>query len=86
MSAKKHKRKAVKHVGQAYKKVSTPSLLHRYPRLGLVLSFVLLVVGILLLTIGYVSNARVGLAMISLFFGLVLGVFSNAALPQQRSH
>jgi hypothetical protein len=83
MSAKKHKRKAVKHVTHQSKKITSPSVLSHYPRIFLALSLLLVVLGVLLLTIGYVSAARVGLSMIVLFFGLVLGMFANSALPKR---
>ncbi|PKG37440.1 hypothetical protein [Psychromonas sp. Urea-02u-13] len=86
MSAKKHKRKAVKHNHQAAKKKLSRSLLNRYPKMFLFFSLLLIVIGILLLTMGYVSNATVGSSMILIFFGLVLAMFANAALPRNRAH
>ena len=85
MSAKKHKRKIVKHNSHAKKDCAFPSLLSRYPRLFLATGVLLVLVGVLLLTIGYVSDARVGLSMIALFFGVGLVIFANSALPKNRN-
>lgn len=79
MSAKKHKRKIVKH---HHDKKKTTSLLSRYPRLFILLGMMLVTLSIVLLTIGYVSNARVGLAMLSLFFGVGTMIFANFSLPK----
>ncbi|TEW52386.1 hypothetical protein [Psychromonas algicola] len=80
MSVKKHKRKAVKH--NHYEKKKAASLLSRYPRLFILLGMVLVTLSIVLLTVGYVSNARVGLAMLSLFFGVGMMIFANFSLPK----
>ena len=85
MSAKKHKRKTGKHSRHAKKDAPSASVLSRYPRLFLATGILLVLVGILLLTVGYVSDARVGLSMISLFFGVGLVIFANAALPKKRN-
>lgn len=85
MSAKKHKRKTVKHqqhLGSETKKHNV-SLLSRYPRLFLTVGVGLVVIGILLLTVGYISHARVGLSMLSLFFGAGLIIFANFSLPKK---
>jgi hypothetical protein len=85
MSAKKHKRKAGKHqqhFSSETKKHHT-SLLSRYPRLFLSLGVGLVVIGVLLLTVGYISHARVGLSMLSLFFGVGLIIFANFSLPKK---
>jgi len=82
MSAKKHKRKATIHNHHSKNKRASSTLLSRYPRLFLSLGLLLVLVAILLLTIGYISDARVGLSMISLFSGVVMSIFANAALPK----
>ncbi|MCP4326764.1 MAG: hypothetical protein GY951_06990 [Psychromonas sp.] len=82
MSAKKHKRKAVNHNHHSKNKHLSSTLLSRYPRLFLTIGLLLVLVAILLLSIGYVSDARVGLSMISLFTGVVMTIFANAALPK----
>jgi hypothetical protein len=82
MSAKKHKRKHVKHITHARKDSVTASLISRYPRLFLGTGILLVLVAVLLITIGYVSDARIGLSMISLFFGVGLVIFANSALPK----
>lgn len=86
MSAKKHKRKTAQrthHHGKAHS--ATSSLLNRYPRLFLATGSLLVFIAILLLTIGYVSHARVGLSMIALFFGVALLIFANAAMPKKTA-
>lgn len=84
MSAKKHKRKAVKHNNHTKKVHAGPSLIRRHPRLFLGSGIVLMLLGVLLLTIGYISDARVGLSMISFFFGATLVLLANSALPKNR--
>lgn len=89
MSAKKHKRKTVKHSNHVKKEStvpSTPSLLSRYPRLFLAIGALLVIIAVLLLTVGYVSDARIGLSMMALFFGVVLAIFANSALPKPKQH
>ncbi|GLS91190.1 hypothetical protein GCM10007916_22590 [Psychromonas marina] len=86
MSAKKHKRKTVKHSQHMKKERATPSLLSRYPRLFLGSGMLLVLIAVLLLTVGYVSDARVGLSMMALFFGVVLVIFANSALPKANKH
>ena len=85
MSAKKHKRKTVKHSSHVKKDSASVSLLSHYPRLFLLSGVLLVLLGILLLTVGYVSDARIGLSMMSLFFGVGLVIFANAALPKNRN-
>ena len=80
MSAKKHKRKSSKH--NTHHKNKTSPLLSRYPRSFMLLGMILMSLSIVLLTVGYVSNARIGLAMILLFFGLGTMVFANFSLPK----
>jgi hypothetical protein len=80
MSVKKTKRKAVKH---HHGKKSGPSLLSRYPRFFLTIGVLLSLIGVLLLSVGYISEARIGLSMLSLFFGIGLIVFANFALPKK---
>lgn len=83
MSAKKQRRKVTKHNTPSKKGPISHSLLKRHPRLFLVLGLLLMLLGVLLLTVGYVSDARVGLSMMSLFFGATLVLFSNSALPKK---
>ena len=84
MSAKKNKRKKLNHNHPSTKINKHESLLSRYPRLLLVTGSILVIVSILLLTIGYVSDARVGMSMISLFFGVGCIIFSNSATSKSR--
>lgn len=83
MSAKKHKRKSTIH-NHHTKNPTTASLISRYPRLFLAVGALLILVSLLLLTIGYISDARVGLAMIALFFGGAFIFFANSVLPKNR--
>ena len=69
MSSKKHKRKTIKHNNHTQKKNHHVSWLNHYPRAFLAIGALLVFISILLLTIGYISNARIGLAMLSIFFG-----------------
>jgi len=82
MSSKKHKRKTVKHNGHSQKNNHTISLLSHHPKVFLATGVLLLLISILLLTIGYVNNARVGLAMLSIFFGGGLIIFATGALAK----
>lgn len=84
MSAKKHKRKSGKPNNHIKKSNGAPSLLSRYPRLFLTTGGLFVIVAILLLSIGYISDARIGLSMIALFFGVALVIFSIAALPKKH--
>lgn len=84
MSAKKHKRKTAKHHSHTKKGHTSSSLLTRHPRLFFAVGTLLALAGVLLLTIGYVSDAKVGLSMLSIFFGIGLVIFANSALPKHR--
>ena len=83
MSAKKNKRKAVRHNHQFNHKSAYPKWLRLHPRLSLGVGVLLIFSSFLLLTIGYVSDARVGLSMMSLFFGIGLVIFAKAVLPKK---
>jgi hypothetical protein len=84
MSTKKHKCKAVKH---SKKKIISknpskhPSLISKYPRFFFCLGSSFVLIGIYLLIIGIHNNAKFGLAMLSIFVGLVTAIFANSALP-----
>ena len=86
MSVKKSKHKHKKAQQNRHVKKITASILSRYPRLFLVIGSLLVFLGGGLLTIGYVSDARVGLSMISLFFGVAIIIFASAALPKKIKH
>lgn len=83
MSAKKHKRKAVVRSHHLKNRRTSLSLLTRYPRLFLSIGLLFVLAAILLITLGYVSDARIGLSMIFLFIGVVITLFANAALPNK---
>jgi len=76
MSAKTKKQKMAK------KKHVSSSLLSRYPKYFLSLGLLLVTVSVCLLSVGYVSHAKIGLAMLSLFFGMSLVVFANFSLSK----
>jgi len=84
MSSKKHKRKTVKN--NSHEKKKTLSLLSRYPRLFIGVGVVLVLISILLLTVGYVSDAKIGVSMISFFFGGCFIIFANSTLPKKLKH
>ncbi|WP_354625211.1 hypothetical protein [Psychromonas sp. MME2] len=80
MSVTKHK--AVKHSGRTKKSPAYSSLLTRYPRLFLAIGLLLLLTGVLLLSVGYVGNAKIGLAMMAFFIGICLVLFSRSPSPK----
>ena len=82
MSVKK-KRKVIKHQHQGKKRHTGSSLLSRHPHLFLATGAMLIIIAVMLLTIGYVSDARVGLSMIAMFFGVALLIFANSVLPKR---
>jgi len=84
MSNKKHKRKSVTHNHQ--EKQQPRSLLSRHPKVFIAIGTLLVCVSILLLTVGYMTDAKVGVSMISLFFGVGFILFANAALPKKLKH
>ena len=86
MSVKKSKHKRKTAQQNRHVKKTTASILSRYPRFFLVIGSLLVLIGGLLLTIGYVSDARIGLSMISLFFGVAIIIFASAAIPKKIKH
>ena len=82
MSAKKRKRKLVKHSHRTKKSTASPSIFSRYPRLCSNSGMLLVAMGVLLLSIGHMSNAKIGISMLSLFFGIGLVIFSKSFLPK----
>jgi hypothetical protein len=83
MSNKKRKHKAVHHINHSSTKTKTTSVINRHPKVFFTLSIFLAVVAISLLSIGHISEAKVGSSMILLFFALVLGFLANSALPKK---
>ncbi|HEY7865896.1 MAG TPA: hypothetical protein VIC51_07805 [Psychromonas sp.] len=87
MSAGKHKRK----IGNNSNKNTIlknankhPGLISRYPQLFLLIGVLLIITGICLITIGIPNNAKIGLAMLSIFFGITTVIFANSALPKKQ--
>ncbi|ABM02680.1 conserved hypothetical protein [Psychromonas ingrahamii 37] len=87
MSTGKHKRKTVNHSNQnkILKNANKhPGVISRYPQLFLFIGMLLIVTGICLITIGIPNNAKLGLAMLSIFFGITTAIFANSALPKKQ--
>jgi len=76
MAAKKQKKKA------RNKKVEKKGMFARCPKVFLLLGGCLVMTSVCLLSTGYQSHAKVGLAMLSLFFGMSLVIFANASLSR----
>lgn len=60
------------------------TLLTRHPKSFFALGIILLIISGCLLSIGYLSNAKSGLSMLSFFFGAGLVFFSNSAMPKNK--
>ena len=87
MSTGKHKRKTVNNLNKNKILKNTnkhPGLISRYPQLFLFIAVSLIVTGICLITIGIPNNAKIGLAMLSIFFGITTAIFANSALPKKQ--
>lgn len=86
MSTGKQKRKTVnksKNNNSLKNANKHPSLIGRYPQVFFFIGVSLIVTGICLITIGIPNNVKLGLAMLSIFFGLTTAIFANAALPKK---
>jgi len=77
MSMKKHKRKTGKHL---HPKTNKTTWLSRYPKVFFSIGLLLVIAGVLLLSVGYLSNEKIGLSMLSFFFGGGLLVLSKTAM------
>ncbi|MFT6927595.1 MAG: hypothetical protein ACJAZP_003232 [Psychromonas sp.] len=87
MSTGKHKRKTVNngHKNKSLKNTNKhPSLIGRYPQLFFFIGALLILTGICLITIGILNHAKLGLAMLSIFFGITTVIFANSALPSKH--
>jgi len=87
MSTGKHKRKTVtnSNKNKILKNANKhPGVISRYPHLFLFIGALLIVTGICLITIGIPNNAKLGLAMLSIFFGITTVIFANSALPKKQ--
>ena len=82
MSVKKRKHKVVKHNSHTKKNSGSSAFLNRHPRLFLASGVLLLLLGVLLLSIGYVDTAKIGIAMIAFFFGISLVLFASSVSPK----
>jgi len=80
MSVRKHKRKAAKH---SKKTVKQPGLVSGNPRASMFAGVTLLVISLLLLIVGMGSEAKFGLAMLSMAVGSIIIFFANSALPKK---
>jgi len=85
MSSKINKRKKHKPSNIHKKGRSTSSLLSRHPKIFLSLGALLVMCSGLIISLGYISNAKIGLAMLSLFFGIGLVIISNASLSKVKN-
>ena len=86
MSARNHKRKANKYAKKNINAKNTArqlSLFSQYPRTFLFLGVALILTGIYLLITGMQNHAKFGLAMLSIFAGMVIAIFANSALPKK---
>lgn len=84
MSVKYKKRKVHKHSQHSVQsKKGRSTLLMRHPRLFLSLGILLLIISGLVFSVGYLSDAKIGLSMLTFFFGMGFALLSNAALPKK---
>ncbi|MFT4836514.1 MAG: putative tellurium resistance membrane protein TerC [Psychromonas sp.] len=87
MSTGKHKRKKFNNSNKNKSLKNTdkhPGVISKYPQLFLFVGVSLIVTGISLITIGIPNNAKIGLAMLSIFFGITTAIFANSALPKKQ--
>lgn len=86
MSTGKQKRKTV-HKSKNNNKLNNThkqvGLFSQYPQLFLFIGGLLILTGICLITIGILSHVKLGLAMLSIFFGITTVIFANSALPKK---
>lgn len=86
MSVRQHKRKAAKHSHkhQGLKKsVKQIGFVSTHPRAAMFTGSALIVIGLFLLIIGMGSDAKFGLAMLSMAVGSLLLFFAKSALPKK---
>ena len=86
MSTRKHKRKAAKHSHKhqgSNKSVKQIGFVSTHPRAAMFAGSSLIVVGLFLLIMGMGSDAKFGLAMLSMAVGTIILFFANSALPKK---
>lgn len=86
MPITKHKRKAAKHPHKNHnaKKVSKQtSFVTKHPRAAMFAGSSLIIIGLFLLIIGMGSDAKFGLAMLSMASGTLVLFFANSALAKK---
>ncbi|MDX2320528.1 MAG: hypothetical protein QNK26_08005 [Moritella sp.] len=86
MSVRKHKRKTAKHSYKNHrspKSVNQTGFVSHYPRSSMFAGVLLIVISLFLLIIGMGSEAKFGLAMLSMAVGTIIIFFANLALPKK---
>ena len=86
MSVRKHKRKAAKHSHKhqgSKKSAKQIGFVSTYPRAAMFTGSSLIVIGLFLLIIGMGSDAKFGLAMLSMAVGSIIFFFASSALPKK---
>ena len=86
MSTRKHKRKAAKHSHKnqgSNKSVKQIGFVSTHPRAAMFAGSSLIVVGLFLLIMGMGSDAKFGLAMLSMAIGTIVIFFASSALPKK---
>ncbi|WP_017219647.1 hypothetical protein [Moritella dasanensis] len=83
MTVRKHKRKAAKHSHKHHDLNKQTSLVSTHPRAAMFTGSVLIVIGLFLLIIGMGSDAKFGLAMLSMAVGSLIFFFAKSALPKK---
>jgi len=86
MSVRKHKRKSAKHSHKqqsSKKSAKQIGLVSTHPRAAIFTGSSLIVIGLFLLIVGMGSDAKFGLAMLSMAVGSLILFFANSALPKK---
>ncbi|PKH06885.1 hypothetical protein [Moritella sp. Urea-trap-13] len=83
MSIRKHKRKAAKHSHKHSSQVKQTSFVSTHPRAAMFTGSSLIVIGLFLLIIGMGSDAKFGLAMLSMATGSLILFFAKSTLPKK---
>ncbi|KXO09127.1 hypothetical protein AKG98_1336 [Moritella sp. JT01] len=86
MSTRKHKRKAAKHShkNQGSKtSAKQTDFVSTHPRASMFTGSLLIVIGLFLLIMGIGSDAKFGLAMLSMAIGTIVIFFTRSALPKK---
>lgn len=86
MSVRKHKRKAAKHSyknQRPLKSAKQADFVSTHPRASMFVGAALIAIGLFLLIIGMESEAKFGLAMLSMAVGTIIIFFANSALPKK---